>query len=312
MSKRAKVDTEDMLYDVPSAMQNKSYLGDKIHYVNPLELHVNPLNKVFFRRETGVYFEKLSTDIERRGIKVPLIVRNENDKTLLAGHNRLEIALSLGLKSVPVQFLTRSLTQEEEQEFLIKDNLLRRQFSNEEWIIIYRNVEPTFDEELFKDNRGGDRKSSKAQEQGNENGKETLAERLARKTGLKENTVQSHLSRHKKREKQEHQAPKKIKIGSANFDFPEQAAKKSPASRKATTVMVPLQKNNGGHGVVYLLTAVVAKTEHTDRKAYRSEQEAEAKSAAFKRSLLKRLGTTAKILDVRVKELVVVVDDSIE
>ena len=66
-------------------------------------LRVNPLNATFFPQETLEYFKNLTKDIQERGIIVPLVAKA--DGTLLSGHNRLQVALGLGLRYVPVQFV---------------------------------------------------------------------------------------------------------------------------------------------------------------------------------------------------------------
>ncbi len=126
--------------------------------VLPVRLNLlkeHPLNKEFFAEETDSYFQRLREDIQKRGVATPLIAKR--DGTLLAGHNRLRIAKELGLPTVPVQYVSENekykLTADDEREFLIKDNLLRRQFSSEEWIQTYRNLYPDFDEAIAHTSR---------------------------------------------------------------------------------------------------------------------------------------------------------------
>ncbi|MBD1208508.1 MAG: ParB N-terminal domain-containing protein [Ignavibacteria bacterium] len=120
-------------------------------------LRVNPLNSTLFQEESSQYFDTLTSDIRERGILVPIIAKE--DGTLLAGHNRLRVAQILGLRSVPVQYVEDDLSSEQEQHFVIKDNLLRRHLKPEQRIELYKRLYPNFDDRVLQDVRGGDRKS---------------------------------------------------------------------------------------------------------------------------------------------------------
>jgi ParB-like nuclease domain len=117
-----------------------------VFYVKPTELHPNPFNSVLFKKESDEYFERMTSDIQERGIVVPLIAKN--DGTLLAGHNRLAIAQKLKLGKVPVQYLEDTLDEQREKEFIIKDNIFRRQHAAEEWLSLYRTLYPDFEQRL--------------------------------------------------------------------------------------------------------------------------------------------------------------------
>jgi hypothetical protein len=129
-----------------------------VFYVKPSELRPNPMNKVFFKQESGEYFERMTHDIQERGIIVPLIAKN--DGTLLAGHNRLEIAQKLSLSKIPVQYLEDKLTEQSEKEFLVKDNIFRRQHSSDEWLNLYRSLYPNFEERIASHGRPTSNKDS--------------------------------------------------------------------------------------------------------------------------------------------------------
>lgn len=122
-----------------------------VFYVKPSELQANPLNKVLFKEESNEYFERMSEDIRERGILVPLIAKN--DGTLLAGHNRLHIAQKLNIAKIPVQYLEDKLSEQKEKEFIIKDNIFRRQHSAEEWISLYKTLYPNFEQRLASHGR---------------------------------------------------------------------------------------------------------------------------------------------------------------
>lgn len=78
-----------------------------------------------FNKET---YEGLKNDIQEHGIKVDLHILP--DKTILCGHQRWTIAKELGLKEVPVKIV--KLKEEDVREYIIKDNLLRRQLDNQQ------------------------------------------------------------------------------------------------------------------------------------------------------------------------------------
>jgi ParB-like chromosome segregation protein Spo0J len=208
-----------------------------IHYVAPSELRANPINNRLFKEESKGYFERLTNDIKEKGILNPLLATS-NGK-LLAGHNRLRIAEELDLPSVPVQYVEETLSEEREKEIIIKDNLLRRQFSSAEWIQLYQQLYPNFEEEIHKEHRGGDRKSTK-NIKGNIKGAtgtfdtdEALrsdeqissaltAKRIASETGQTENAVKKHLRAYKQKgktssntvQKSSHKSPRTEKIDS--------------------------------------------------------------------------------------------------
>jgi hypothetical protein len=126
----------------------------------------------------------LEQDIRERGIVVPLLAKE--DGTLLAGHNRLIVAEKLNLKFVPVQYIKQHISEQEEQAFVIKDNLLRRQFTGIEWMQIYRRLYPDFDARIADGNKAGKPKA------------EALTARIiANDTGQKVEAVRKQLQRGK-------------------------------------------------------------------------------------------------------------------
>jgi ParB-like chromosome segregation protein Spo0J len=186
------------------------------------DIQINPKNTVYFVRETSEYFQRLREDIEKRGVVVPLLVRQ--DGVLLAGHNRLQIARDIGLRFVPVQTVQEELTERQEQEFIINDNLLRRHLTIDERIHLYKVLFPEFDSVLASGKRGGDKKSAefrRLEKNNNQNdnvslmqtslnGAETiverkqagtiheLAEKIATATGQQVSTVKQQMTRAKR------------------------------------------------------------------------------------------------------------------
>lgn len=129
---------------LPESLQGKVKLTDKVQWVKPDALTPNPRNQDLFENESVEYFSRLREDIQQRGILVPLVAKA--DGTLLSGHNRLRIAQELTLKVIPVQYVQNDLNAEQEQEFIIKDNLYRRQLSQAEKIFLYKKLFPDFEE----------------------------------------------------------------------------------------------------------------------------------------------------------------------
>jgi hypothetical protein len=166
-----------------------------IEFVHPSKLQENDLNRKFFFEESNEYFEELRNDISKRGIIVPLIAKE--DGTLLAGHNRLRVALELGKESVPVQYVVDNLSSDSERDFLVKDNLLRRQLSNEQRIKLYKVLYPDFEERFLNPDT-----MSKG---GRPSGSESVVtiEKIAKDTGQSASAVRVQVKRMRDRKAQE-------------------------------------------------------------------------------------------------------------
>jgi len=141
----------DFIQDSRAILPAGVKLSD-VYQVEPRDLRDNDLNPELFKEETPEYFQTLEDDIKERGILVPLIARK--DGILLAGHNRLVIARRLGLARVPVQYLESELTPDQERALVIKDNLFRRQLTQEDRLRLYKVLIPDFDELIQKETRG--------------------------------------------------------------------------------------------------------------------------------------------------------------
>jgi len=96
---------------------------------DPHELRPNPLQAGLFDLPTGDELARLTADIQQNGIHDPL--QAMTDGTILAGHTRLKIALTLKMKTVPVLWVADK-TPEDQRAFLIRDNLHRRQLTPED------------------------------------------------------------------------------------------------------------------------------------------------------------------------------------
>ena len=166
--------------------------------INPEMLKPNPDNKIF-NPLSGQDYERLKNDIRERGIIDPLIIRQ--DKVLLTGHNRLRIALELKLKTIPVRKVESGLKPKEEKKFLVLDNLLRRQLSPPEKESLILEF---YKDEILEDNRGGDRKSPKKNDEKIKGEispliqKESLAKKIEREIGIKEDSAKKILAKKRK------------------------------------------------------------------------------------------------------------------
>lgn len=158
-----------------------------ILWLRPLDLKIHPLNERYFQTESPDYFEKLTRDIKERGVLVPLVVKL--DGTVLAGHNRLRIALELGLSEVPVQKVISDLTGEREKEFLIKDNLLRRQLSVQEKKKLILELYGAEIEQLQKGGDRGNQHTGGKVQLNFANTAAPLPDRIEKETGIKAGTA---------------------------------------------------------------------------------------------------------------------------
>lgn len=150
------------------------------------KLKPNERNLKYFIQEENAETKNLVADIKKRGILVPLVAKR--DGTLLAGHRRLLCAKKLKFPAVPVQFVAEDLTEEQEIEYIIKDNLLRRHLSAPERRQLYRKLYPDIDEQILNDPRSGLGIS---------------AREVAEKTGLNQTTVGYDLNQMKHKRKRE-------------------------------------------------------------------------------------------------------------
>lgn len=159
-----------------------------IRFVAPGDLKPNPMNSLF-TTETAEYFDTLRTDIKERGIIVPLLAKE--DGTLLAGHNRLLVAQELELTSVPVQYILQSLSEVEERSFIFKDNIIRRQLTAAEKQLL---IERLYQDEISRDNRGGDRRSTDAKIKSSTELLISLPEKIEKETGIPVGTAKRILA----------------------------------------------------------------------------------------------------------------------
>ncbi len=202
MARKLSIDVSADVEVIPAQYRNGTALSD-VKKVTPSSLKVNKKNKDYFVEESDEYFKNLREDVRRRGIIVPLIAKQ--DGTLLAGHNRLRIAEELKLPQVPVQYVQEDLRDEREREFIIKDNLFRRQLNTEEWVELYRKLYPDF-EEVFLNN------TTKASRGRMKSGSKRLTiNTIAQETGQKYDTVKTQIRRAREGSSGRSSQPKTVK-----------------------------------------------------------------------------------------------------
>ena len=125
--------------------------------VETKKLKEHPFNLETFKDTQGYDFDALKEDIRKNGIKTELHITP--DYVVLCGHQRLKAAKELGLKTIPYKIVSGLKTEEQEKEYIIKDNLLRRHLTTEQRMLLFAELS-----RLYEVGRGGDRKSEKIKE----------------------------------------------------------------------------------------------------------------------------------------------------
>ena len=134
--------------------------------VETKKLKEHPFNLETFKDTQGYDFDALKEDIRKNGIKTELHITP--DYVVLCGHQRLKAAKELGLKTVPCKIVSGLKTEEQEKEYIIKDNLLRRHLTTEQRMLLFAELSRLYEvgrgaKEGFRGNqyeRGKDAKSA--------------------------------------------------------------------------------------------------------------------------------------------------------
>lgn len=109
--------------------------------VNPKDLKVNEYSRKLFPELRGEAYEMLKQDIKENGIRTPLEVTKDN--LVLCGHERLRIALELGLEKVPVEVFP-SESESDQKIRVIKDNLARKAVDTKTKLLCYRELKSLY------------------------------------------------------------------------------------------------------------------------------------------------------------------------
>jgi ParB-like chromosome segregation protein Spo0J len=96
---------------------------DKIEYRDPRELKENQYSRKIFPILEGKQYELLREDIREHGIRIPVEITKGN--MILCGHERVKVALDLGIPKIPVVVFASDDDGEQKIE-IIKDNLARK------------------------------------------------------------------------------------------------------------------------------------------------------------------------------------------
>lgn len=142
--------------------------------VNPSSIKLNPKNSDF-QSDKRVGWEKFVADVKEHGIHDAVILRP--DYTLLAGERRTEAALNVGLESIPARIYYGDLKGEKERQFIIRDNLHRRQLTADRRVEL---IQVLYAKELKEDNRG---------KRANTNLAKTVAEEMSLPVGTAKRVV---------------------------------------------------------------------------------------------------------------------------
>lgn len=153
-----------------------------------IELKPYKFNKEFFEDIKGNDYNSLKEDIKNNGIKVDLHITKSN--TILCGHQRWDIAKEIGLKEVPVKIIDIVESDEGKvKEYVIKDNLLRRQLSTEQKYILIGTLSEVYESPKPKRDSSGkftiDATSAHTDERND------VLTKTAKDTGVSERTVAS-------------------------------------------------------------------------------------------------------------------------
>jgi len=142
-------------------------------------------NKEFFEDIKGTDYDALKEDIKQNGIKVDLHITKNN--TILCGHQRWEIAKELGLKKIPIKIINIDENDEKKvKEYVIKDNLLRRQLTREQQGILRATLSIVFETPRI----GMIYNKFSSPESGHENKeRDDVLEKTARETGVSKSTI---------------------------------------------------------------------------------------------------------------------------
>ena len=162
-----------------------------IEYVKPTSLSAHPENRTYYSGFDGEEYETLKADIQRAGKVLKPIEISRESGLVVAGNRRLQAALELNLTSIPI--IRRPFaTDEDELDYLIKDNILQRQLSRADH---ERIIEQRFKDRILDSNRGGDRRSSSFKDEQTER----LDQEISRRLGIAESTVRKCLATIRKR-----------------------------------------------------------------------------------------------------------------
>jgi len=138
--------------------EKKLPLGVTLSNIRHLDIELlvpHPDNRTYFAEPKAEDYQRWKIDIKKRGIQNPLIVLPLADKfRLLAGETRWEIANDLKITQVPVRVISGQMTSKQQMEYLVKDNVFRRQMSGEKVKALCLKYIPNFENRIAEQKRG--------------------------------------------------------------------------------------------------------------------------------------------------------------
>jgi len=168
--------------------------------IETAKLKTYSLNKKLFESLPHSEYSALKADIAKRGIKTELHALP--DFTVICGHQRLLVAKELNLKEVPCKIIAGLETAEQIEEYVIKDNLLRRHLKPEQRAIL--------EYELYKvkEKKQGARTDTLSHDAT----KLDIYAELARDVGQNRATIARHIQYAKEVEKKPELKTKKVNV----------------------------------------------------------------------------------------------------
>ncbi len=223
--------------------------------VETKKLKEHPFNLETFRDTQGYDFDALKEDIRKNGIKTELHITP--DYVVLCGHQRLKAAKELGLKTIPYKIVSGLKTEEQEKEYIIKDNLLRRHLSTEQRMLLFAELSRIYEVGRGSNQRGKDGKFA-VDAKSASTVKESVSEKTAREVGVSPRTIGN--ARRYAREIEQHpelkalpykEAIKEIKgVPEAPVTEPQPAIPEAPKVRikynKAEDILTIKEKEGNG------------------------------------------------------------------
>lgn len=149
--------------------------------------------EIFGLLERGDY-GALKNDIKKNGVKVELHILP--DKTVICGHQRLMIAKELKMKHLRCKTVTGLDTPEKVREYVILDNLLRRQLTPEKQAFLLDDLSKQYETgrgfigERKEDGTFKPKEPNMGSSGGTDKEKENVLIKTAEKVNVSKNTVQ--------------------------------------------------------------------------------------------------------------------------
>lgn len=147
------------------------------------ELKPYKFNEELFDLLKGSDYKALKEDIKKNGVKVELHILP--DKTAICGHQRLKIAKELNIKHLRCKTVYGLDTEQKIREYVILDNLLRRQLTPEKRAYLLDDLS-----KQYEVGRRGRTKEERIEKPTMGSSIESVLTKTAKKVNVSKNTVQ--------------------------------------------------------------------------------------------------------------------------